>query len=114
MVFVDFWSSWCIPCRKEMPAMRTLKKEYVGKEIVFITISIDNSLLAWQKASKTEDLEAGNSYLLRKEDSVFRFKNRIINEIPRYFLLGKDGSIITDNAPSPADDSLKKECKRDD
>ncbi len=108
LVFVDFWSSWCIPCRKEMPAMRSLKREYLGKEIVFITISIDNSLLAWQKASNNENLESDNSFLLRKQDSVFKFKERIINEIPRYFLLGKDGSIISDNAPSPGEDSLKK------
>lgn len=108
LVFVDFWASWCVPCRREMPAMRELKRQYLGKDIVFITISIDKDLLAWQKAHKSEQLADESSYLMNTQDSVFVFMNRKIELIPRYFLLNKDGGIISDNAPGPAEDGIKK------
>jgi thiol-disulfide isomerase/thioredoxin len=108
LVLVDFWASWCVPCRREMPAMREIKKEYVGKDIVFITISIDNSLLSWQKAHDSEKLTDETSFLMNTKDSVFVFMNKIIGEIPRYILINKDGSLISDNAPSPADTELRK------
>ena len=108
LVFVDFWASWCVPCRREMPAMRELKRQYLGKDIVFITISIDKDLLAWQKAHNSEKLSDESSYIMNNQDSVFIFMNRKIDLIPRYFLLNKDGSIISDNAPGPADGEIKK------
>lgn len=108
LVFVDFWASWCVPCRREMPAMRELKRQYLGKDIVFITISIDKDLLAWQKAQNSEKLSDESSYIMNTHDSVFIFMNRKIDLIPRYFLLNKDGSIISDNAPGPADGEIKK------
>jgi thiol-disulfide isomerase/thioredoxin len=108
LVLVDFWASWCVPCRKEMPAMREIKKDYLGKDIVFITISIDKSLLSWQKAHDAEKLTAETSFLMNTQDSVFVFMNKVIDEIPRYFLINKDGSLISDNAPWPADAELRK------
>lgn len=108
LVFVDFWASWCVPCRREMPAMREIKKAYLGKDIVFITISIDQSLLSWQKAHDAEQLAAETSFLMSKKDSVFVFMNKVIDEIPRYFLINKDGSLISDNAPWPADAELRR------
>ncbi len=107
LVLVDFWASWCIPCRKEMPAMRELKRQYLGKDIVFVTISIDNSLLSWQKAIEAEKFNSEHNYLLNKTDSIFIFKDRVISEIPRYFLLNKDGAVISDNAPAPSSIQLK-------
>lgn len=108
LVYVDFWASWCVPCRREMPAMREFKKDYLGKDIVFITISIDKDLLSWQKAHNAEKLVDETSFVMNTHDSVFIFMNRKIDIIPRYFLLNKDGSIISDNAPGPADGEIKK------
>ncbi len=45
---------------------------------------------------------------MNTKDSVFVFMNKIIGEIPRYILINKDGSLISDNAPSPADTELRK------
>ncbi len=108
LVLVDFWASWCIPCRQELPLMRELKRLYAGKDIVFLTISIDNKFLEWQKASNAEKLSSDESFVITSTDSVFVFKGYSIKNIPRYLLFNKDGSLIDADAPSPGTNALKE------
>ncbi|HVT84589.1 MAG TPA: TlpA disulfide reductase family protein [Chitinophagaceae bacterium] len=108
LVLVDFWSSWCIPCRRELPLMIELKWQYTGKDIVFLTISIDKKFLEWQRANKAEKLSSEESFVMGTNDSVFVFKGNLIESIPRYLLFNKDGSLIDANAPSPGSQALKE------
>lgn len=101
LVLVDFWSTWCIPCRREVPLVRELKRHYLGKDIVFLTISIDKEQLPLKKADSIEKAPPEENFVMKSSSSGFVFKGRLIEAIPRYFLLGKDGSVINDNAPSP-------------
>ena len=52
VIYIDFWASWCIPCRSEMPHSVTLYEKLKDKEIVFIYLSIDNAdkETAWKNA----------------------------------------------------------------
>lgn len=108
LILVDFWSSWCIPCRRELPLMQELKREYATKDIVFLTISIDKKFLDWQRANSAEKLSPEESFMLNTNDSVFMFKGNLIESIPRYLLFSKDGSLIDANAPSPGTEKLKE------
>jgi thiol-disulfide isomerase/thioredoxin len=41
VVVIDFWASWCVPCKKELPALDALARRYDGKNIVILAVNID-------------------------------------------------------------------------
>lgn len=53
---VDFWASWCAPCRKEMPTLVKLYKHYQTKGLEIISVSIDDKADAWKRAAFEEGI----------------------------------------------------------
>src|SRR5207302_7645992 len=41
VVLIDFWAQWCEPCKKELPQLEKLAREYAGKGVVVLTVNID-------------------------------------------------------------------------
>jgi thiol-disulfide isomerase/thioredoxin len=41
VIFLNFWSTWCGPCKEEMPSMEELYQEFKSKDFIFLTISVD-------------------------------------------------------------------------
>lgn len=100
MLFIDFWASWCAPCKAQIPYQKELEKAYAGKDIVFASVSLDKSKPAWLKAVKEEDL---HGYVLHARGD---FKNDFpkayaIESIPRYMLIDANGYVISDNMIRP-------------
>ncbi|MBY0244680.1 MAG: TlpA family protein disulfide reductase [Sphingobacteriaceae bacterium] len=108
IVFLDFWASWCQPCRMEMPYSKELEKIYESKKIKFIYLSKDKEFNAWQKALKDESMSKENNFILNKKATQFFQNNIDLSLIPRYVILDKNGKIIHGDAPRPSDPKLKK------
>lgn len=56
MKIIDFWASWCGPCRMENPNMVALYKEYKDKGLVIISVSLDEKKEAWQNAIQKDGM----------------------------------------------------------
>lgn len=88
-ILIDFWASWCNPCRKEIPNLKALHSKYAAKGFQIISISIDKKEADWKKALKEEQLKWPN--YLDQNGIADLFKVRLI---PAMFLLDENGKIV--------------------
>lgn len=98
LIYMDFWASWCAPCREMMKESRLIHDKYKDK-VVFIYISKDTDLISWKKASVEEGLNETNSFCISGDADFIKLHK--IKSIPRYVLFDKKGEILTDDAPRP-------------
>lgn len=102
VVYLDFWGTWCAPCLQEMPASIDLKKKMEGRDVVFVFISVNDTEEKWQRVLAAQHLTSSNSVHLRNPadgDVPNRYQ---VDKYPTYWLIGRDGRIITRTAPRPS------------
>ena len=92
-VLVDFWASWCGPCRAEMPKLVELYKQYNRKDFEIVGLSLDKDGEAWKKGIKDLGITWPQISDLKFWDSIFA-STYGINSIPHLMLLDKDGKIL--------------------
>lgn len=106
LIYIDFWATWCAPCIAELPALQQIEAAYKNKDISFIRISIEKDLQTWRKYVSNKNRKTSNNFLMTQFDSSSFVEKYNITSIPRYFLFGKDGRIISADAPSPSNPEL--------
>jgi thiol-disulfide isomerase/thioredoxin len=108
VVYIDFWGTWCGPCREEMPNAKLLREKFIGKDVVFLYLGVQSAEKAWKDMIAQLDIK-GEHYLLNNNEYSALSEKFQISGIPRYILVDRNGRVFSDNAKRPGDDKLKPE-----
>lgn len=95
-VLIDFWASWCGPCRKSMPAVKKLYDTYKDKGFDIVGLSFDNNKDNWVAAIKKLELPWHHLSDLKGWQSIAA-STYGIDAIPATLLIGPDGKIVASN-----------------
>lgn len=101
VILIDFWASWCGPCRAAMPELKETYQKYKDKGLIIIGISLDADKEKWEKATKDDGIEWPQFSNLKGWDEPAA-RTYGINSIPHTVLIGKDGVIASRNDHSDA------------
>lgn len=109
-VYIDMWATWCGPCLAEIPSLKAVEKEFHGKNIEFVSISVDqpNAYDKWR--TMIEEKELGGMQLYAKGDRDFSTAYNVTG-IPRFILVDPKGDVVSADAPRPSNPQLKNLLK---
>ncbi len=113
-VYIDVWATWCGPCKREIPSLKKLEEAYHGKNIEFVSISVDDAKRSgttekahesWKKMVSEKELTGIQLFSDKawKSDFVQAYK---IQGIPRFILIDPNGNIVNPDAPRPSSSAL--------
>ncbi len=97
VVLIDFWASWCGPCRKENPNVVKIYQKYADKGFTILSVSLDKDKNAWLEAIKKDNLSWPNHVSDLKSWSNEAAQLYQVSGIPFTVLVDKEGKIIKTN-----------------
>ena len=115
VVLLDFWGTWCPPCRESVPILQNLRKKYAGKGFQLVGISSDDDEDVWKTFIAAHGMN-WSEYLDTSGEVQEHFK---IESFPTYIVLDKDGVIrfrqsgLGEDTSMELQDAINKALKRD-
>ncbi|MNQ59839.1 Thiol:disulfide interchange protein TlpA [compost metagenome] len=107
-VYIDLWATWCGPCRAEIPYLQKIEEKYHGKNIEFVSVSVDTPKDhdKWQKF--VTDKQLGGIQLLSDNEWKSAFVTSYnVTGIPRFILIDPKGNIVSSDAARPSSPELQ-------
>lgn len=106
VVYLDFWGTWCVPCRKEMPFSARLKEKLKGQPVDFLYVAYENGytakLIAKWKATVRQLNITGRHFMMNPEFEGGLAEFLEVDSYPRYVIIDKWGEILNADAPRPS------------
>lgn len=101
ILYVDFWASWCAPCKVNMHDSKILSTKFDNNEVIFVYINIKDDAKAWKNYIKKNKIDGLHLYADKNtSDELYKAYN--IYGIPKYVLIDKDGIIVNSAAEVPS------------
>jgi thiol-disulfide isomerase/thioredoxin len=100
ILVIDFWASWCGPCREETPFLQRLSEKFKNdKRLTFISIAVRDKKEAWLKALKKDK----PTWLQLFDNEGKTADAYFTNAIPKFVIIDQRGMIFDFQAPEPSD-----------
>lgn len=108
-VYIDVWATWCGPCRMEIPHLKKTEEAFHGKNIEFVSLSIDAMKDHDKWKNFVTEKQLGGVQLMADKDWNSDFALAFgIQSIPRFILIDPDGKVVNADAPRPSSPELAK------
>jgi thiol-disulfide isomerase/thioredoxin len=101
VIYIDTWATWCGPCKREIPFLKTLEESYHGKNVEFISVSTDKDVNAWKSYIAKESMSGLQLHQSQEMEKTMSYLY-VVNSIPRFILIDEEGRIVSVDAPRPS------------
>lgn len=109
VVLIDFWATWCAPCREALPHMRQIAQKFAGEPLVIISVSLDSDDRKWRSFVS----QNGMTWLQTRDGGFTGPVSQLfaVNAIPHTFTIDADGVLQDEHiGDSSIEGKLKKLC----
>lgn len=97
LILLDFWASWCVPCRRENPELVRLYNNYKSRGFEIYAVSLDQNKEQWMSAIKKDNLPWINVSDLQENNKAAKLYG--VSSIPDNFLIDQEGKVIARKLP---------------
>lgn len=105
VVYLDFWASWCMPCKKSFPWMHEVKKSYADQGFEVVAINLDKDRVLADAFLK----EMNINFLVAFDESGKTASEYKLKGMPSSYLIGRDGKVYASHIGFRDDDKDKLE-----